>query len=176
MDTNEYLFSLNEQQKQSFSRRRSNNRAKMQRWAKKWEEVGEGVGGGGVSEKGEGLHGRKGIACSQSQTFYRTPFAHKSKYDESIKIWNLSFIHNPTKLKIDMTESEESFEGVFQFSVQETSKDLLQNGKLVVLKPEQEVAIRDKSVNRISLQSTYQIPVGDYKMPPLFACRFADML
>ena len=75
-----------------------------------------------------------------------------------------------------MTESEESFEGVFQFSVQETSKDLLQNGKLVVLKPEQEVAIRDKSVNRISLQSTYQIPVGDYKMPPLFACRFADML
>ena len=61
-----------------------------------------------------------------------------------------------------MTESEESLEGVFQFSVQETSKDLLQNGKLIVLKPEQEVAIRDKSVNRISLQSIYQIPVGDY--------------
>ena len=31
------------------------------------------------------------------------------------------------------------FEGVFQFSVQETSKDLSQNGKHIVLTPEQEV-------------------------------------
>ena len=50
--------------------------------------------------------GRKGIACSQSQTLYQTPFAHEreatvqldwllarqSKYD----IRNWSFMHNPT--------------------------------------------------------------------------------
>ena len=35
--------------------------------------------------------------------------------------------HN--KIKIDMAESEEAFEGVFEFSVLETSKDLSQNGK-----------------------------------------------
>ena len=29
-----------------------------------------------MSENGEGV-GRKGIACKQSQTFYRTPFAHE---------------------------------------------------------------------------------------------------
>ena len=64
--------------------------------------------------------------------------------------------HN--KIKIDMAEPEEAFEGVFEFSVQVTSKDLLQNSKprdyegrdydsllskLIVLKPEQEAAIRD---------------------------------
>ena len=95
--------------------------------------------GRGVSKKGEGV-GRKGIACNQSQTFYRTPFAHErgaivqfhwlvarqSKYD----IRNLSFMHNPTsgtqdQLKIDMAESEEVFDGVFEFSVQETSNDVL---------------------------------------------------
>ena len=42
-----------------------------------------------------------------------------------------------------MAESEKALEEVFKFSVQETSKDLLQNGKLIVLKPEQEAAIRD---------------------------------
>ena len=59
-----------------------------------------------------------------------------------------------------MAESEEAFEGVFEFSVQVTSKDLSQNSKpryyesrdydsllslskLIVLKPEQEAAIRD---------------------------------
>ena len=41
-----------------------------------------------------------------------------------------------------MVESEEAFEGVFEFSVQETSKDLSQNGKHIVVKPEQEAAIR----------------------------------
>ena len=41
--------------------------------------------------------------------------------------------HN--KIKVDMTESEEAFRGVFEFSVQETSKDISQNGKLSVLKP-----------------------------------------
>ena len=47
------------------------------------------------------------------------------------------------KIKIDMVDSEEAFEGVFEFSVLETSKDLLQNGNLIVLKPEQEAAIID---------------------------------
>ena len=42
-----------------------------------------------------------------------------------------------------MVESEEAFEGVFKFSVQEMSKDLPQNRKLVIPKPEQEAAIRD---------------------------------
>ena len=68
--------------------------------------AGEGAHlGQGVSEKGEGV-GRKGIAFSQSQTFYRTLSAHEqeeivqfdwllacqSKYD----IRNLSFVHNST--------------------------------------------------------------------------------
>ena len=43
------------------------------------------------------------------------------------------------------------FEGVFQFSVQETSKDLLQNGKLIVLKPEQEVAIRVRQQDLLTI-------------------------
>ena len=48
-----------------------------------------------------------------------------------------------SKIKIDMVESEEAFEGVFKFSVQEMSKDLPQNHKLVIPKLEQEAAIRD---------------------------------
>ena len=48
--------------------------------------------------------------------------------------------HN--KIKTYMAMCEEVFNGVFEFSVQETSIDLLQNGKLIGLKPEQE-AIRD---------------------------------
>ena len=40
-----------------------------------------------------------------------------------------------------MAESEEAFERVFEFSVQETPKDLSQNGKHIILKPEQEAAI-----------------------------------
>ena len=98
-----------------------------------------------MSKKWEGV-GRKGIACNHSQTFYRTPFAHEreaivqfhwllarqSKYD----IRNMSFMHNPTsgtqhdQLKIDMAESEEVFDGVFEFSVQETSNDLSKTKKL----------------------------------------------
>ena len=46
-------------------------------------------------------------------------------------------------IKIDMAESKEALERVFKFSFQETSKDLSQNGKLIVLKLEQEAAIRD---------------------------------
>lgn len=68
--------------------------------------------------------------------------------------------HN--KIKIDIAESEEVAEGVFEISVQETSKKLSQNGKLIVLKPEQEASIRDTSVDRLSLQSIYQILVGNY--------------
>ena len=34
------------------------------------------------------------------------------------------------------------FEEAFEFSVQETSKDLSQNGKRIDLKPEQQAAIR----------------------------------
>ena len=109
------------------------------RWARRWREK----------------EGRKGIASSESQTFYWAPFAHgqeatvqfdwllarQSKYD----IRNLSFMHNPTsehKIKIDMVESGEAFEGVFEFYVQETLKDLSQNGKLIVLKSKQEAAMR----------------------------------
>ena len=65
---------------------------------KKMERSGEGV-----REKEKGV-GRKGIACSPSQTFYRTPYAHErgaivqfdwllarqSKYHNK----NLSFMHN----------------------------------------------------------------------------------
>ena len=54
-----------------------------------------------------------------------------------------------------MAKSEEVFDEVFEFSVQETLKDLSQNGKLIVLKPEEEATIRDESKDRMSLQSTY---------------------
>ena len=55
-----------------------------------------------------------------------------------------SVIRHPehNKIKVDMAESEEAFEGVCEFSVRETSKGLSQNAKLIVLKPEQEVAFR----------------------------------
>ena len=55
----------------------------------------------------------------------------------------MHYRHPEHKIKKDTTESEEAFEWVFEFSVQKTSKDFSQNGKLIVLKPEQEVAIRD---------------------------------
>ena len=42
-----------------------------------------------------------------------------------------------------MAESEEAFEGVFEFFVQEMSKDLSQNGKLIILKLDQEAAITE---------------------------------
>ena len=61
-----------------------------------------------------------------------------------------------------MAEFEEAFEGVFEFSVHETSKDLSQNRKLIFLKPEQETTIRDQSADRMPLQSIYQILVGVY--------------
>ena len=61
-----------------------------------------------------------------------------------------------------MAASEEAFEGVVEFYVQKTLKDLSQNGKLIVVKLEQEAAIRVLSVDTMSLQSIYQIVVGDY--------------
>ena len=41
-----------------------------------------------------------------------------------------------------MAASEEAFEGVVEFYVQKTLKDLSQNGKHIVVKPEQEAAMR----------------------------------
>ena len=41
-----------------------------------WGEQTTGERWEGVSEKGEWV-GREGIACSQSETFYPTPFAHE---------------------------------------------------------------------------------------------------
>ena len=55
-----------------------------------------------------------------------------------------------------MADSEKALE----FSVQETLKDLSQNGKHINLQPDQEAAIRVQSVDRMSLQSRYQILVG----------------
>ena len=46
--------------------------------------------------------------------------ARQSNYD----IRNLSLMHNHNKIKIDMAETEEAFEGVFEFSVQKASKKL----------------------------------------------------
>ena len=57
-------------------------------------------------------------------------------------------MHNPAsgkqqyQLKTDVAESKEAFKWVFKFPVQETLKDLSQNGKHIVLKPEQEATIR----------------------------------
>ena len=122
------------------SRRAKEHARGEQNVGKKW---------GGVSEKGEGGAKRKGIVGSESQTFYRTPFSHERgaivQFD-----WLLarqskddSITRHPehNKIKIDMAESEEAFEIVFEFFVQETSKDLSQNGRHIVQKPEQEAAI-----------------------------------
>ena len=114
-----------------------------------WGEQKIGENWEGVSEKGGGgVGGRKLITCSQFQTFYRTLFAHErgavvqfdqllarqSKYD----IRNLSFMHNPTS----GTQQDQG-----------TSKDLSQNGKLIVVNPEQEAAI--SLVRRQPMQSRH---------------------
>ena len=52
------------------------------------------------------------------------------------------------------------FEEAFEFSVQETLKDVSQKGKHIDLQRDQEAAIRVQSVDRMSLQSIYQILVG----------------
>ena len=70
--------------------------------------------------------------------------------------------HNNIKIDNIGQVWRSNFEGVFQFSVQEMLKDLSQNGKPIVLKPEQEAAIREQSIDSMSLQSIYQITVGDY--------------
>ena len=61
--------------------------------------------------------------------------ARQSKCD----LRNLSFMHNPTAGTQDQNryDMDRTFERVFEFSVQETSKDLSQTGgKHIVLKPE----------------------------------------
>ena len=110
-----------------------------------------GRSGDGVSEKGEGV-GRKRIAFNQSQTFYGIPFAHErgaiAQFDWLVArqsksdMKNLTFVHNrhpeyktPSKIK-NMAQSVEAFE----FSLQETLKELLKNGKQIDLKPEQGAA------------------------------------
>ena len=114
------------------------------------EKAGEWRSTPGVSKKlgrsGHGV-GRKGIACSQSQTFYQTLFAHERgvvvQFDWLLARQSKYGIRNKKKIKIDMAESEEAFEGVFEFFVQEMSKDLSQNGKLIILKLDQEAAITE---------------------------------
>ena len=100
-----------------------------------------GRSGDGVSEKGEGV-GRKGIACNQSQTFYRTPFAHErgaiAQFDWLVARHNGHPEYKTTNKIKNMAESVEAFE----FSLQETLKDLSKNGKQIDLKPEQGAAIK----------------------------------
>ena len=49
--------------------------------------------------------------------------------------------HN--KFKIDMAESEQVFDGLFEFFVQEKVEQPFAQRQFTVLKPEQEAAIRD---------------------------------
>ena len=73
-------------------------------------------------------------------------------------------------------ESEEAFEGLIKFSIHETSNDFSRNGKHIVSNPEQEAAIRVLSIDRMSLQSIYQILVGDYMVIAgirMSLCRFS---
>jgi len=136
-----------------------------------------------VSEKAEGV-GRKGIACSQSQTFYRTPVAHErgaiAQFDwllarqSKSDMKNLTFLHNrhPEYKKTNQKTLAESVEG-FAFSLQETLKDLSKNGKQIDLKPEQGAAIKSLVHGQDVLailptgfgkSAIYQILVGVKKM------------
>ena len=117
------------------------------------QKLGERWGREGV-RRGGGGGGEDGNACNQSQIFYRTPFAHERgaivQFDWLVArqsksdIKNLTFMHNrhpeyhtTNKIK-NMAESVEAFE----FSLQETLKDLSKNGKQIDLKPEQGAAIK----------------------------------
>ena len=81
--------------------------------------------------------------------------------------------HN--KIKLDMAESEKVFKGVFEFSVQETSKDLLQNGKLIVLKLEQEAALETSPSTGCPCSLFFKSLYETTLLPCLFAWRFTDM-
>ena len=113
------------------TRERKSGRTKKHAWRE--QNIGE-KWRGGEREGGEGGR-RKGIACSQSQTFYRTPFAHEREAIVQFD-WLLA---RQSKYVI----RNSAFEGVFEVSVHETSKDLFQYGNLIVLKQEQEAAIGD---------------------------------
>ena len=67
---------------------------------------------------------------------------HFNKFDSQVATEKKVNFTPCNKIKIDMVESKEAFNRVFEFSVQEMSKLLLQNGIHIVLKPEQEAAIR----------------------------------
>ena len=135
----------------SFSRRRADRKAEGPRlgWAKTLGRIGEGV-----SEKGDGV-GRKGITCSQSQTFYKTPFAHEraaivqfdwflahqSQYD----IRNLSFMRNPTSgTQQDQNRHGRAWRsvGLRIFCLGHVER-LFAKRQFIVLKSNQEAAIRD---------------------------------
>ena len=67
--TNPEADSLHSSRFLSFSRKRGDLTSERKADERKLGKSEEGVSKEGV--------GRKGIACSQSQTFYRTPFAHE---------------------------------------------------------------------------------------------------
>ena len=74
------------------------------------------------------------------------------------------------KTKIDVAEPEEAFEGVFEFAVQESSKDL---GKFATWqthhsKTGARSCHRVQSVDRMSLQYIYQIPIGNYMVTCIY--------
>ena len=118
-------FSLRSSRLLSFSRQSSNKRAKMRAGeearlgcAKNWAELAKGW-----ARRWKEKEGRKGIASSESQTFYWAPFAHEqeatvqfdwllarqSKYD----IRSLSFMHNPTS----GTQQDQNWHGRVRRSV-----------------------------------------------------------
>ena len=78
-----------------------------------------------------------------------------------------------------MAESEEAFERVFEFSVQETLKDLSQNGKHIVLTPMMTGA-RSCHWSLVYRQDVLAIHLSNTRRRLLvtagiFACRFADL-
>ena len=81
-----------------------------------------------------------------------------------------------------MAEPEEAFEGVFEFAVQETLKDLGKFAKWQThhSKTGARSCHRVQSVDRMSLQYIYQIPIGNYMVTYIYMSfrrlRLKDML
>ena len=84
----------------------------------------------------------------------------------SCMIWYLE----QNKIKIDVAEPEEVFEGIFEFAVQETSKDLGKFAKWEThhSKTGARSCHRVQSVDRMSLQYIYQIPIGNYMVTYIY--------
>ena len=122
--------------------RTSGRKKRTSAWGQ--QKLGEKWGGGerGGRGGGEGV-GRKGNACNQSQTLYRTPFAQERgaivQFDWLVArqsksdIKSLTFMHNrhpeykATNKIQNMAESVEALE----FSLQETLKDISKNSKQI---------------------------------------------